>query len=117
MTNEKSEEQLMNFEELDCVSGGSIFETSRDSKFLNVLLRGNFYQSDRYGAFKSLFNNGGEIYRAWLAAGIVFKAKCTSANYYSAKINGEWKQITQEEAYEYAQSHLGKKLNRSDWDW
>ncbi|MBR5912956.1 MAG: hypothetical protein IKZ58_01125 [Selenomonadaceae bacterium] len=109
-------EDVMNFEELDRVSGGSCFETSRDSKFLNVLLRGNFAQCDRYGAFKSKFFDQ-EIQKAWMAAGISCKTDIFSANVYEAQINGKWKKITQEEAYEYAQSHIGKKLNRSDWDW
>lgn len=113
-------ENKLNNEELEQVSGGYLYETSNDSKFLNVLLRGTgYHRCDRYGKTKIVWGGSGpeprqDIRNSWERLGItaIFHGAFEHNEYY---LNG--KRITRDEAWDYAEKVVGKHLERSDWDW
>ncbi len=117
-----NEDKALDLKDLDSVAGGTCYEMSDDSKFLNVLLRGRTGQPDRYGATKiwvaDTFSSGiaNELKAAWESLGITYipnsstDGKCT---YKLARTGGE---ISREEAWDYVQARVGKYLQRSDWD-
>ena len=115
-------ENKLTKEELEQVSGGSLSETSNDSKFLNVLLRGTgCYRCDRYGKAKIAWGSSGlwygpsdDIKDSWRGLGIRVNFDRGSGHnkYYLNE-----KQITRDEAWDYAEKVVGKHLERADWDW
>ena len=111
------EDKKLTMEEMEQVAGGTIHESSDDSKFLNVLLHGRPGRCDRYGTWRAGCNYT-EIANAWASVGI--KAvlndhslyKVISNEYY---LNG--KQISREEAWAHAEQVVGKHLEKKDWNW
>ena len=113
------EEKKLTMEEMELVAGGEVSETSYDSKFLNVLLRGRPGQCDRYGTWKAgSKEHEAEIARAWASVGIKVVIndhslyKEISNEYY---LNG--KQIPRAAAWAHAEQVVGKHLQKKDWDW
>ena len=105
---------------LDFVSGGTMYETADDSRFLNVLLAGRPHQCDRYGAYRCWMGTyDDEIEAAWNSVGIY--AVLNSGHLFSEGddntywLNGKW--MSQEDARQYAMKVVGKHLTRSQWDW
>ena len=104
-------------EELATVNGGCLYETADDSKFLNVLLRGtSYHRCDRQGK-TSLFLKGGgyDVQESWTSLGI--DAYCDDGGLRANKYGLNGKEITRDEAWDYAEKVVGKHLNRADWDW
>ena len=117
---DKFADEVMSDDELDNVAGGACGETGQDSRFLNVLLRGNPAQCDRYGAWRiSVESHEDEIKKAWAAVGV--DAEIDGGNYFilgksnSYSING--KKVTRDEAYQHAMNVVGKQMSKSDWNW
>ena len=106
----------LTMEEMELVAGGKNPETSNDSRFLNVLLRGRSGQCDRYGTFTSGSHHG-EIAQAWASVGIRadFREGRGRASY-NVYYLGD-KQISRDEAWAHAEQVVGKHLQRKDWDW
>lgn len=112
--------EIMSDDELDNVAGGACWETGQDSRFLNVLLRGNPAQCDRYGAWRiSVESHEDEIKKAWAAVGV--DAEIDGGNYFisgksnSYSING--KKVTRDEAYQHAMRVTGHYMTKSEWNW
>ena len=89
-------------EQLEDVAGGTTYQISADSRFLNVLLRGRPDQCDRYGEYKVCD----------AAYGHKDRRKEIENTYI---INGQ--PVTWQQAWIHAQKVVGKTLKRSDWDW
>ena len=114
MATKKLSDNSLNF-----VSGGTMYETADDSRFLNVLLSGRPGHCDRYGSYRTW---GGthdkEIKNAWASVGIYavldsgLLGKGDDNTYW---LNGKW--ITQEEARQHAMDVVGIHLTRDQWDW
>ena len=107
-------------EELDLVAGGNAEQTSEDSKFLNVILRGRPGQCDRYGTLRVRMKNcDSAIREAWKSVGVDATIKSGNAlteggdNIY--KIGG--KTVDQCDAMQHAMDVVGKQLRRKNWDW
>jgi len=105
---------------LNLVSGGTKQETADDSRFLNVLLYGRPYQCDRYGEYRvSRGDHDGEISNAWASVGVQVAfdsgtlVRDGGANHYY--VNN--KEVTQEQARQYAMKVTGVYLTRAQWDW
>ena len=111
------QDEILSEEELEQVAGGTPGETADDSRFLNVLLQGTkYHQCDRYGSFRIFFNQRGEINdvaKSWESLGIKFFHGEGLSNIYS--LNG--KNLSRDEAWEYAQDKVGKHLTKAQWDW
>ena len=111
------EDKKLTMEEMEQVAGGTIHETSDDSKFLNVLLHGRPGRCDRYGCWRAGCNYP-EIARAWASVGIKVVIndhslyKEISNEYY---LNG--KQIPRAAAWAHAEQVVGRHLEKKDWDW
>jgi hypothetical protein len=108
-------------EQLEDVAGGTTYQISADSRFLNVLLRGRPDQCDRYGEYKVSDAAYGhkdrrkEIEKAWKSVGVeawLFSGDSVKNTYI---INGQ--PVTWQQAWIHAQKVVGKTLKRSDWDW
>ncbi len=118
MTKEdKFADEIMSYEELDKVSGGTLSEDADDSRFLNVLLQGTnkYHQCDRYGEFKLFWSAGAahdDLTKAWNSLGIEITYS-TAGNEY--RLNGN--KISREEAWAHAESLVGKHLTREQWYW
>ena len=110
------EDKKLTIEEMELVAGGKNPETSNDSRFLNVLLRGRSGQCDRYGTFTSGSHHA-EIAAAWASVGIRadFREGRGRASY-NVYYLGD-KQISRDEAWAHAEQVVGKHLQRKDWDW
>ena len=113
-------EHELSKEELEQVSGGCDYETSNDSRFLNVLLRGtDYHRCDRYGKFKIFWGSSKrygpceDIENSWRVLGIEMVPYACDHNEYW--MNG--KRITRDEAWAHAEAVVGKHLERKDWDW
>ena len=106
-------------EELEQVSGGCVYETANDSKFLNVLLRDTgYYRCDRYGRATVVWGSSGisplaDVENAWKGLGIKIEFHDRANNKYYL----DGKQITRDEAWDHAEKLVGKHLERSDWNW
>ena len=105
---------------LNLVSGGTKQQTADDSRFLNVLLYHRPYQCDRYGEYRvSSGDHDIEIETAWASVGVqvafdsgtLVRDGCTN-HYY---VHG--KEVTQEQARQYAMDVVGVHLTRAQWDW
>lgn len=108
----------MSAEELDCVSGGGYL--SADSKFLNVLLRGNSAQPDRVGEWKAFWNSNNikqSVQDAWKSVGVLSNSNCDYYIFYKTKLGYGWYPCTREQAMAHAQEVMGVSLSQSDWDW
>ncbi|WP_297571170.1 hypothetical protein [uncultured Anaerovibrio sp.] len=107
-------------EELEQVSGGCLYEISNDSKFLNVLLRGTgYHHCDRYGKARIFWgaddlSPSDDVRNSWEGLGIRVEFH-TGPKHNEYFLNG--KQITRDEAWDYAEKVVGKHLGRADWDW
>lgn len=103
--------QKLSMEELDQVAGGSLQESSSDSKFLGALTG----KCDRYGTGMIYWSRpaADEVRSAWSSVGIDIKMNKDAGNQYF--LNG--KEITQAQAMDHAQAVTGKQLDRSAWDW
>ena len=115
-------EQELSTEQLEEVAGGNRFETSDDSCFLNVLLRGRPGQCDRYGETRCGSAYEGEsikreVAAAWATVGIKFTVgkKYPYTPHYIDERGG--RSIDRSTAYELAQQRVGKTLKKSDWYW
>ena len=113
----------LTMEQLDDVAGGSAWETSDDSCFLNVLLRGRPGQCDRYGEWKCSKEAYGseercrEVQAAWASVGIKFSWNADGwKNKNSYKLIGG-RNLSRDEAYAHAMKVVGKTLKKSDWYW
>ena len=112
------EEKKLTMEEMEQVAGGKNPETSNDSRFLNVLLRGRSGQCDRYGTWKAgSKEHEAEIARAWASVGIraEFREGRGRASY-NVYYLGD-KQISRDEAWAHAEKTVGKHLQKKDWNW
>ena len=112
----KNENKLRDADLEQVVGGGQL---DRDSRFLNVLLRGREGQCGRYGVW-TVDDHVDEIRRAWASVGvelsetveIVWGAPSSDFHYL---ING--KEVSQYEAWAHAEQVVGKHLKHSDWAW
>ena len=104
-----SELEIISDEELDKVSGGGCRQSSDDSRFLNVLMRGHPAQPERFGATKILFDVKAygdpgfrrSIAAAWATLGVTADLNNTIVdNVY--KIDG--KKVSQQEAWAHARA-------------
>lgn len=102
----------LNLNELETISAGTAAELAEDSRFFNTLNGA----TDRYGTMKILFGGTSkvdEIQHTWANAGVRLEADYITGNTYS--INA--KEVSQQEAREFAMLGKSKKLTQSDWDW
>ena len=115
MATKKLSDNSLNF-----VSGGTMYETADDSRFLNVLLAGRPGQCDRYGAYRTWYGtHNKEIGAAWNSVGISAILHCGDL-FSEGSSNTYWlngKRLTQEEARQHAMDVVGKHLTRAQWDW
>ena len=111
----------LSVEQLENVAGGTTYQLSEDSCFLNVLLRGHPDQCDRYGTYKlgdaayGHEDRRHEIEKAWKAVGVeawLYNGDSAMNTYF---INNEV--VTRADAFAHAMKVMGKQLQRSDWDW
>jgi len=106
---------------LNFVSGGTMYETADDSRFLNVLLQGRPHQCDRYGAYRCWGgDHDKEIEAAWNSVGIYVKFNSGLFLYSKGKSNTYWLNgnlMSQEQARQHAMDVVGKHLTRAQWDW
>jgi len=107
-------------EALNFVSGGDAEETADDSRFLNVLLRGQPWHCDRLGEWTvRLGDYDDDIKGSWalvnVNAIIHSGGLFTSGDPNEYYVNGQ--RVSQEQARQYAMNYMGKHLKRSDWDW
>ncbi len=118
---EMKAENILPPEALDEASAGSCYEMAEDSRFLNVLLRGDSFQPDRYGATKCWINSDSkislELSKAWAAVCIDFRPRDTMREQNAYFKQGTGEALTREQAMAYAQEAMGVTLKRSDWDW
>ena len=110
-----AELEILSDKELERVAGGCWYETSDDSRFLNVLLRGTEYRRcDRYGKAKIAWGYDQDVIDSWYSLGIRMQ-------HYGATSHNEYflygKQISRDEAWAHAEKLVGKHLERKDWDW
>ncbi len=114
-------DHMLDAKELDAVAGGNAVESSYDSRFLNVLLRGHPAQCDRWGEYKFKVSTDNhsryeQLRTAWKACGIRLDFVSNKKyNRYSSIATGE--EVTRDEAWEIAMKNIGRHLNPSDWDW
>ena len=110
--------EKMTYEELDQVSGGSPGELANDSRFLNVLLQGEkkYHQCDRYGEFTMFWSSGAreELDKAWNSLGVEVERYAGENTYIRS---WDKKKMSQAEAWEYAESKVGKHLTKEQWNW
>ncbi len=101
----------LSMDELDAAAGGSLSESSRDSKFLHALSG----ICDRYGKTKLFFSGDSrdEVRQAWAAVGVSVIMNFSDDNEYW--INGV--QVSQDKAMEYAQKKMGVTLDPKTWDY
>ena len=101
--------------ELEKVAGGTCYEISDDSKFLNVLLHKTtkYHQCDRYGATRALFS--GDVEKSWNSLGI--KVKFDPSIGVPNKYFKDGKEISREKAWAHAESLVGKHLTEAQWNW
>ena len=114
------EEKKLTMEEMELVAGGEVSETSYDSKFLNVLLRGRPGQCDRYGAWKAgSKEHEAEIARAWASVGIRAEFRGVGGKYgpNPNRYYLDGKEISRDAAWAHAEQVVGKHLQKKDWDW
>ena len=108
--------EMMSEEELENVAGGTCAETANDSRFLNVLLQGTgYHRCDRYGEFKIFFSYPAQtdVKDSWRSLGIKFSFDAFSGNKYF----DDGKEISQKEAWAYAEKTVGKHLTEEQWNW
>ena len=104
-------------EQLEQVAGGNAEETANDSRFLNSL-NGS---TDRYGPERIAWSFGvhnAEIEKGWATVGIkaeVYFACGGFGKHNRYYLNG--RQITQEEARQYAMKKTGHFMTEKDWKW
>jgi len=110
--------EKMTDEELDQVAGGSPGELANDSRFLNVLLQGEkkYYQCDRYGEFTMFWSDNArkDLYKSWNSLGIEVENNFGENTYIRS---WDKKKMSQAEAWEYAESKVGKHLTKEQWYW
>ncbi len=101
----------LSMDELDSAAGGSLSESSTDSKFLHALSG----VCDRYGKTKLFFSGDcrDEIRDAWAAVGVTVIMNFSDDNEYWIKGT----RVSQEKAMEYAQKKMGVTLDRKSWDY
>ena len=114
-----AELEKLSDEELDNVVGGNCYETSDDSRFLNVLLHETkkYHQCDRYGATKVFFcpSTIDDVTKSWQSLGITAELCGGGGSKNKYFLNG--KEILQKEAWAHAEKLVGKHLTRAQWDW
>ena len=116
----KFADEVMSDEGLDKVAGGDCYQTADDSRFLNVLLAGtNYHQCDRYGATKIWCSSSGDeeddVTKAWESLGITAYINGDGCN--TNKYVLKCREISQKEAWEYAEKTVGKHLTEEQWNW
>lgn len=104
-----AELEMLSDEELENVAGGCWYETSNDSKFLNVLLRGTeHHRCDRYGRAKIAWGYDKDVIDSWSSVGIRMKP-------YGATLHNEYflngKQISRDEAWAHAEKFVASTWN------
>ena len=107
---DKFADEMLSDDELDNVAGGSVEQTSNDSRFLSFLLEGtDYYQcmphSEKHISLDLLYEVA-DVKRAWSSLGIEFKHNKNGDNTY--KLNG--KEISQLEAYDHAMNKVGRNV-------
>ncbi len=128
MANEKLEklktmrkENLLDENQLEQAAGGSCYEMSDDSKFLNVLLKGRPGCPDRYGAMRCcadlITGIDDELKTAWKSVGIDFKPHSGAGTDMLSTYMLNGKQITHAEAWAHAEKVVGRHLEKHEWDW
>ncbi len=114
-------ENIVPPESLDEVSAGSCYEMADDSRFLNVLLQGEPYQPDRYGATKCWINKKNnislELSRAWASVGIDFMARDSRDDQNSYILQETGQVLTQKQAWAHAEYIMERHLEEKDWNW
>ena len=105
--------EMMSIEQLDQVAGGMWNRTqiANDSRFLNVLLRGNSNQPERHNWYMV---SAVEMRKVWKSLGIEIKEGFLFGSH-SYNLNGQ--KISQAQAWAHAEEVVGKHLERKDWDW
>ena len=107
-----AELELMSDDELDAVAGGTYNETAADSRFLNDLAG----LTDRYGAGRAFFEDAKiskEVTIAWNKVGIGVYTSWGGSNTYFK----DGKQITRQEAINFACEKYGKDLSKMPGDY
>ena len=116
---DKYADEIMSDEELDKVAGGTLGESSDDSRFLNVLLQGTnkYHQCDRYGGFTMLCFESArvDLIKSWNSLGIEITYSTSGFITNKYRLNG--KSISREEAWAHAESLVGKHLTKEQWNW
>ena len=104
--------EILSYDELDCVTGGSFKEVGGDSRFLNDLAG----LCDRFGditAFLSTADVAKETTAGWKKIGI--DTKLDNLTRYTYYLDG--KEITRQQAYDYACKKFGKQLQNMQGDY
>ncbi len=108
---EKINSKKVTENEMAKVTGGSLTDSSSDSKFLGALTG----QCDRYGTGMIYWSSAAakEVKDAWAKLGVDVVMKKDDTNEYF--ING--RKVTQGEARTHAQQVTGKTLRDEEWNW
>ncbi len=105
------ENKKVSMEEMGKVTGGTLTDSSADSKFLGALTG----KCDRYGTGMIYWSTqaANEVKNAWAELGVTVEMKKNDPNRYF--VGG--KEISRDEAMEHAQNVVGKHIDRKTWDW